>query len=65
MQGILMDNWSIENIIVCVYENDNKSYSKEYIDLLEAIILWDELYYPDNTYSSWWKYIGQDHSIKK
>lgn len=65
MQGILMDNWSIENIIACVYENDSKSYNKEYIDLLEAIILWDDLYYPDNTYSSWWKYIGQDHSIKK
>lgn len=60
-----MDNWSIENIITCIYEEDGKSYNKEYIDLLEAIVLWDDLYYPENTYSLWWKYIGQDHCIKK
>lgn len=60
-----MDNWSIENVIACIYEDDIKSYNKEYIDLLEAIILWDDLYYPENTYSSWWKYIDQEHSIKR
>lgn len=65
MQGILMDNWSIQNIITRVSEDDRESYNKEYIDLLEAIVLWDNLYYPENANSSWWKYVGQDHSIKK
>lgn len=65
MQGVLIDNWSIENIIDCVYEEDSKSYNKEYIDLLEAIVLWDDLYYPENTYSLWKEYIDQDHSIRK
>lgn len=65
MQGILMDNWSIQNVITYDCEDNRKSYNKEYIDLLEAIVLWDDLYYPENTHSSFWKYIGQDHSIKK
>lgn len=60
-----MDNWSIENIIAYVNEEDSKSYNKEYIDLLEAIVLWDNIFYPENTYSSWWKYVGKDHSINK
>lgn len=65
MQGILLDNWSIENIITCSTESDKINYSKEYMDLLEAIVLWDDLYYPENSYSSWWKYIAEDHSINK
>lgn len=65
MQGILLDNWSIENIITCSTESDKTNYRKEYMDLLEAIVLWDDLYYPDNSYSSWWKYIAEDHSINK
>lgn len=66
MQGILVDNWSIENIVVdCDLKADKKSYNKEYIDLLEAIVLWDDLYYPENTFSSGWKYFAHNHSIRK
>lgn len=60
-----MDNWSVENIVTCNSEDNCKSYNKEYIDLLEAVILWDNLYYPENEYSTFWKYFGQDQSIKK
>lgn len=65
MQGILLDNWCIENIISCINDNDQKAYNKEYIDFLAAIVLWDDLYYPENTYSLWPKYLGQDHNINK
>lgn len=37
MRGILMGNWSIENIIACVYEDNSKSFNKEYTGLLEMI----------------------------
>lgn len=64
MQGLLLDNWGICKIITRTSGFDNEKYwNKEYIDLLEAIVLWDDLYYPENEYSYWWKRLGVTHSI--
>lgn len=63
MESILLDNWSIENVVS--NSSELNTQNKKYFDLLEAIVLWDNLYYPDNSYSTWWKHIGQDHIINK
>ena len=61
MDGILLDNWSLEDLI----EGYSYESNKAYYNLLETIVLWDKLYYPENEYSLWWKHISQDNSIKK
>ena len=60
MNGILLDNWSLEELTV---EKDYKK-SAAYYDFLEALVLWDDIYYPDNSYSYWWKKLLTDNSLK-
>lgn len=60
MNGILLDNWTLEDI----YSEEIENCEKTYNDLLEAIILWDNLYYPENSSSSWWKYISDNNGLK-
>lgn len=53
MNKIMVDNWFMEEVVADI--NDNKIYnSQNYADLLMAIVLWDEVYYPKNS-RNWWK----------
>lgn len=53
MNNIMVDNWFMEEVVADI--NDNKIHnSQNYADLLMAIVLWDEVYYPQNTHN-WWK----------
>ena len=61
MSKILIDNWSIEE----TYALEESEYDKypPYMDLLETIIFWDELYYPNNERSGQWRWIFSKHEI--
>lgn len=49
----MVDNWFMEEVVSDI--NDNRVHnSKNYADLLMAIVLWDEVYYPENSHN-WWK----------
>lgn len=61
MNGILLDNWTLQDL----YTEKIKTDLEEYNKLLEAIVLWDDIYYPNNTYSTWWKYISMNHEFNK
>lgn len=65
MESILLDNWSIEEFISYNFDPNGEKFNKKYFELLEAIVLWDNLYYPNNSYSMWWKNVGQNHIINK
>lgn len=59
MSDILIDNWTLQRAAVSigdVYYGMDKPNS-EYVKLVEAIILWDNLYFIDNEYSEFWKTI--------
>lgn len=58
MNKIMVDNWFMKNVYEYIKFN-NTDYSPLYYDLLMAIILWDEVYYPQNKYSNIW---GNDPS---
>ena len=49
----MVDNWFMEEVIADI-NNNTECNSKNYADLLMAIVLWDEVYYPQNT-RNWWK----------
>ena len=52
MNKIMVDNWFMEEVVADI--NDNKVHSsKNYADLLMSIVLWDEVYYPQNA-RNWW-----------
>lgn len=59
MSDILIDNWTLQRaaVSICdVYYGMDKPNS-EYVKLVEAIILWDNLYFIDNEYSEFWKIV--------
>lgn len=70
MAKILIDNWSIQKAAISI----NNTYEmredpdEAYIDLIEAIILWDDIYYIENEFSVFWKNIlwrfGFAHYLK-
>lgn len=60
MNGILLDNWSLEEIISDTLLEKNITYT----NLLEVLVLWDDIYFPDNEHSFWWKHGIDDYSIK-
>lgn len=52
MNAIMVDNWLMEEI---VFDSFCPDMSEEYAKYLTAIVLWDEIYYPQNDLSFVWK----------
>lgn len=53
MQSVMVDNWFMEDVITDIC-NMRAYSSHNYSELLMAIVLWDEVYFPQNKYT-WWK----------
>lgn len=53
MKNIMVDNWFMEEVVADINCNNARN-SRRYADLLMAIVLWDEVYYPENAHN-WWK----------
>lgn len=67
MKSVLIDNWTVERIIDN-FSNNKNMISDDVKALLIALVLWEDVYYLDNEYSSWWKYIVdnmQEYSFLK
>lgn len=54
MKGLLFDNWTLENVAFNC-SHDDAEFSNELIALIEAIVLWDEIFYFDNGRTYWQK----------
>lgn len=54
MSKILIDNWNMEDILYEISYFPEEYFSDAFADLLNTIVLWDELYYPDNNMSQNW-----------
>ena len=52
MNNVMVDNWFMENVVRSIFNNDTR-HSRSYADLLMAIILWEDVYYPNNSKSIW------------
>lgn len=57
MADILIDNWTLQRAAVNVHDtfDDYSEPDENYIRLVEAIILWDKVYYIDTDNSELWK----------
>jgi len=55
MKKVLIDNWSIEEFVSQVIFKSPDDYDSRFFGILEAILLWDEIYYPQNNKSIVWK----------
>lgn len=55
MNGLLVDNWSLEKALSCYQDRSKTSvqYSMELVALVEALVLWDDVYYWDNGRTFW------------
>ena len=45
MKSVMIDNWTIEDI---AFSGKNMINSPGFHNIIEAIILWDQVYYPNN-----------------
>lgn len=53
-KGILIDNWTLERALSNYqYNRNQEGYPAELIALVEALVLWDDVYYWDNGRSFW------------
>ena len=52
MNSIMVDNWFMEEVLADIHDKTIHA-SKPYADLLMAIVLWDDIYYPQNDHN-WW-----------
>ena len=57
MSSILVDNWTLQRAAASISLSYDLNYlpNIEYARLVEAIVLWDEILYVDNEFSSVWK----------
>lgn len=59
MSKVLVDNWQMEDLILdSIDDASSERISKTYGDILNAIVLWDELYYPQNSHCQAWHCYG-------
>ena len=62
MKNVMVDNWFMEDAISKL-QDSNRIYTESYGELLMAIILWDQVYYPENKYNWWKNYSDQIKNI--
>lgn len=57
MSDIIIDNWTLQRAAVSI--NDTYEHlstpNEEYVRLIEAVILWDNVYFLNNEFSGVWK----------
>lgn len=59
MNNVMVDNWLLEDAVINLQRNPTVP-SKSLSDLLMAIVLWDNVYYPRKGHSSWWTEVQPD-----
>lgn len=62
MKSVMIDNWTIEDI---AFSGKNMINSPGFHNIIEAIILWYQVYYPNNEKSIFWKYLTQEQKVEK
>ena len=59
MKNVMVDNWLLEDAVIRLQRNPTEP-SKSLSDLLMAIVLWDNVYYPCKGHSAWWTEVQPD-----
>ena len=59
MNNVMVDNWLLEDAVINLQRNPTEP-SKSLSDLLMAIVLWDNIYYPRKGHSAWWTEVLPD-----
>ncbi len=59
MKNVMVDNWLLEDAVINLQSNPTEP-SKSLSDLLIAIVLWDNIYYPRKGHSAWWTEVLPD-----
>lgn len=60
MRNVLIDNWSLEELIIDLNNPINLLRNKAFHNILEAIVLWDNIYFPNNEHSGFWNYMSYE-----
>lgn len=64
MNNVLIDNWSLENIIHDLDNIDLLLRNPTFHNILEALFLWDNIYFPKNEFSLYWNLLLEDSVLK-
>ena len=58
MNKLLIDNWTMQEIASDLRNLPDTKISTSYAELLTALVLWDEIYYPNSELSQYWENTG-------
>jgi len=64
MINVLIDNWSLENIIHDLDNIDLLLRNPTFHNILETLFLWDNIYFPKNEFSLYWNLLLEDSVLK-
>ncbi len=64
MKNVLIDNWSLEELTIDLNNPINLLRNKAFHNILEAIVLWDNIYFPRNEHSGFWNYMSHEMNFK-
>lgn len=63
MERLLIDNWTMQEIASDLTDLPDEKISAAYAELLTALVLWDEIYYPNNELSQYWRNTGLEEEL--
>lgn len=59
MNAIMVDNWLMQEVMQDFYDYEKQEISDAYARFLSSIVLWDEIYYPENEMTFCWKQLPE------
>ena len=64
MKNVLIDNWSLEEIVIDLNNPIKLLSNKAFHNILEAMVLWDNIFFPDNEHAGFWSYMSYETDFK-
>lgn len=64
MRNVLIDNWSLEELTIDLNNSVKLLRNTAFHNILEAIVLWDNIYFPNNEHSGFWNYMSYEMDFK-
>lgn len=64
MKNVLIDNWSMEEIVFDLNNEKKLLRNKAFHNILEALVLWDNVYFPNNERTKFWNYMSGETDFK-
>lgn len=64
MKNVLIDNWSLEELVIDLNNPQRLLKNAAFHNILEAIVLWDNIYFHNNEHAEFWNYMSDEMDFR-